>query len=221
VGKKVALLLGICWVVWFADQATKFWAAGELTRAFEVERATTLPAQLRAFWVMEHLEPLRKAPMEVVEGVWRFRYLENPGAAWGFLGELDPRLRIPFFRYAPLFAMALLGWMYANASAAQRLLRLALALTLGGALGNFTDRWVRGYVIDFIDWQVLGYRWPTFNVADVAISLGIAGVIWEGLVASKRRARRDAAILPPPDPQGGCLPPLEEACQLPGPRRSE
>lgn len=55
------------------------------------------------------------------------------------------------------------------------LLQSALAITMGGILGNFTDRIVRGYVIDFIDFHIHDvFYWPTFNIADSAITIGIA-----------------------------------------------
>jgi len=191
--KKIPLLAGICLLALALDQLTKFWAVESLTRAFEVEQAATWLEKLRSYRVMKHLEPLRRAPITVVEGFWRFRYLENPGAAWGLLGGLDPRYRLPFFRFAPLFAIGLLGWFYFRAARFQRLLRLSLACVVGGALGNFVDRWLHGYVIDFVDWQIAGYHWPTFNVADVFISLGIAGVVLEGMLAARRRKKRQAA----------------------------
>lgn len=190
--QKIPLLALVCLLALVADQATKFWAVENLTRAFEVESAETFTQKLRSFWLMENLEPLRKSPITVVEGFWRFRYLENPGAAWGFLGSLDPRLRLPFFRSAPLFAMAVLGFLYFRAARHQLRLRVSLALVIGGALGNFVDRWIHGYVIDFVDWHVSTYHWPTFNVADVAISLGVAGVALESLAASRRRKKRAA-----------------------------
>jgi signal peptidase II len=190
--QKIPLLALVCLLTLAVDQATKFWAVENLTRAFEVESAASLAQKLRSFWVMENLEPLRKSPITVVDGFWRFRYLENPGAAWGFLGSVDPRFRLPFFRSAPLLAMALLGLLYFRAARYQLRLRLSLALVLGGALGNFVDRWIHGYVIDFVDWQFSSYHWPTFNVADVAISLGVLGVALESLAASRRRRRRAA-----------------------------
>jgi signal peptidase II len=55
------------------------------------------------------------------------------------------------------------------------LLQLALAVTMGGILGNFTDRIMRGFVVDFIEFHYReAFYWPTFNVADSAITIGIA-----------------------------------------------
>lgn len=211
--RKTPLLLLVCLAVLLADQASKLWAVGELTRAFEVEAAETLGEKLRAFRVMRYLEPLRRAPIPVIEDAWRFRYLENPGAAWGILGSVDPAIRLPFFRSAPLAAMALLGFLYFRAAGRQRALRLSLAMVLGGALGNFVDRWLHGYVIDFIDWQLLGYRWPTFNVADVAISLGVLGVATESLRSALRRRRSQGELIVATEPtgEGESAPSLEEA----------
>lgn len=193
--RTTPLLLLICLLALVLDQASKFWAVGELTRAFEIESAETFEEKLRAFRVMKHLEPLRQEPIKVVDGYWRFRYLENPGAAWGILGSVDPALRLPFFRSAPLLATGVLVFLYFRASRRQLFLRIALAMIIGGALGNFTDRWLHGYVIDFVDWHIGARHWPTFNVADVFISLGLAGVATESLRASlrRRRKRREAA----------------------------
>lgn len=185
--RKTPLLVLICLGVVLVDQASKFWAVDSLTRAFEVESAERLDEKLQAFRKMKYLEPLRRSPITVVEDFWRFRYLENPGAAWGILGSVDPAYRLPFFRSAPLVAMAILAFLYFRAAGRQRLLRFSLALIVGGAVGNFVDRWIHGYVIDFIDWKIAGYHWPTFNVADVAISLGVVGVAMESLRSSLRR----------------------------------
>ena len=65
----------------------------------------------------------------------------------------------------------------------QKLLRLALALVFGGAIGNFLDRVRLGYVIDFIDWHWYNkFTWPTFNVADAAISVGVGLLIVDMIV---------------------------------------
>ena len=67
---------------------------------------------------------------------------------------------------------------------------LPLALVLGGALGNVIDRVVLGYVVDFLYFHYKGFAWPAFNVADSAITVGVALLIWDGL-----RGKRTA-----PDP---------------------
>jgi signal peptidase II len=66
----------------------------------------------------------------------------------------------------------------------------SLAAIIGGALGNLYDRLVHGYVVDFRSFHVAGWYYPAFNVADIAITLGAAGLIWESVIGEKRRSRR-------------------------------
>jgi signal peptidase II len=65
-------------------------------------------------------------------------------------------------------------------------LALALALVLGGALGNLWDRLTLGHVIDFVQLHAAGYYWPAFNVADSAICVGVAILIWDSLRSGGR-----------------------------------
>jgi signal peptidase II len=74
----------------------------------------------------------------------------------------------------------------------ERLLCSALALILGGALGNVIDRLRFGQVVDFLDAHAGGYHWPAFNVADSAITIGALLLILEGFVHRERRARSSA-----------------------------
>jgi len=62
-----------------------------------------------------------------------------------------------------------------------------LAMVLGGALGNLTDRLLLGWVTDFLDFYIGPYHWPAFNVADSAICVGAFMLIWHSLKASPRR----------------------------------
>jgi signal peptidase II len=135
------------------------------------------------------------SPYRFVEDYWHFRYVENPGAAWGMLARLPDSARLPFFHTMGLVALCFLLYMYVRLEPEQRLMRWALALVTGGALGNFMDRLLRGYVIDFIDWHWRnqpGLHWPTFNVADVAISVGVAFLLLDSL-----RVRRPSPAGPP------------------------
>lgn len=113
-------------------------------------------------------------PVSVVDGVVALTLVMNPGLAFGVLGAVPPGWRwvVALLSLAALCALALLavrllpggGWPAA----------LALGLVFGGAVGNLIDRWRFGAVVDFIDvyWRV--YHWPAFNVADSAISVGVA-----------------------------------------------
>jgi signal peptidase II len=119
------------------------------------------------------------------------RYTRNPGAAWGLLANTREQVRRPFFIGVSLLAMLFILAIYRRTAEDQRRLRLALALVFGGAAGNFIDRTASGYVIDFVDWHahVFGraHHWPTFNVADAAITLGVV------LIALELWPRRAAA----------------------------
>ena len=81
-------------------------------------------------------------------------------------------------------SIVLVVWLY-RLPARQTLLATALALVLGGAVGNLWDRVVLGYVIDFIDVHYQNHHWPAFNVADAAISLGAVLLILESFLAPK------------------------------------
>jgi signal peptidase II len=72
-----------------------------------------------------------------------------------------------------------------------RLLALALALVLGGAIGNLYDRLTLGHVVDFVQLHALGLYWPAFNVADSAISIGVALLVWDSLRPEARGTRRE------------------------------
>jgi len=67
------------------------------------------------------------------------------------------------------------------------MLCLGLALILGGALGNVIDRLRFGQVVDFVDLHAFGWHWPAFNVADSAITVGAALLVFEGLLHRERR----------------------------------
>lgn len=101
----------------------------------------------------------------------------NPGAAFSFLSDQPGWQKYIFIAIAVIAS----GWViYLLARYShKRLFSLALALILGGALGNLIDRVLFGAVIDFIDVHAAGYHWPAFNVADSAITCGAALLIFD------------------------------------------
>ena len=179
------------WVV-IADQVTKFMAVGHLTNAFKATAtepaAVTFSEQMDRFlWT---LHPNRIRSVEVFENFWHFRYVENPGAAFGFLAQEEAWLRLPLFIGVTIIATIFICWMFHQTRPEQRLMRFTLGIILGGALGNFIDRIRLGYVIDFIDWHWYTSSWPTFNVADSAISVGVVFLVIEMIREEKRIAKQ-------------------------------
>ena len=148
------------------------------------------------------LVPIR-APREVI-GEWvRWTLVYNPGAAFGL--HLGPYSRW-IFMVLTVIALVILWKLYGQTRAGDTLRITSLALVCGGAVGNLIDR-VRSPlgVVDFIDVGVrMGaseYRWPTFNVADMAVSTGaflLAWVLW-----GEDRAAAEAAARPAPPASSG------------------
>lgn len=105
-------------------------------------------------------------------------HVHNHGAAFSFLGEAGGWQRWFFTAIAFGVSGLLLYWLRKN-RADQILQNLAFTLILGGAIGNVIDRLAYGYVIDFLDVYWGSYHWPAFNIADSAICVGAALLIWD------------------------------------------
>ena len=107
----------------------------------------------------------------------------NRGAAFSFLSDAGGWQRW-FFIVLALVISTWIVFMLAR-HAEERLLSAALALVLGGALGNVIDRLWHGAVVDFLSFHLEGYYWPAFNLADSAISLGVALMLWQQLAQGR------------------------------------
>ena len=105
----------------------------------------------------------------------------NTGAAFSFLANAGGWQRW-FFTAVTIVISAVIVVMLRR-QRGDRMVSFALALVLGGALGNLYDRLTLGHVVDFIQLHAAGYYWPAFNVADSAISAGVAILIWDSLTA--------------------------------------
>lgn len=99
-------------------------------------------------------------------------YVHNTGAAFSFLSEAGGWQRWFFAALAIVISAVLSVWL-ARLQKHETLLAVALALVLGGAVGNLIDRLAYGYVIDFLDVYYKSWHWPAFNIADSAITLGV------------------------------------------------
>ncbi len=177
---KWAVLAALFAVLVVADQWTKYLAVSRLTHVFERSRDEGLAPRVRGFYAYRHLEPLATEPYYVWHPVWRMNYVENPGAAWGLFRGLSDSFRNAFFTLISVGAVAFILYYYRKLRDDQRFLQVALAFVLAGAVGNFVDRIARRYVIDFVEWYWWNrpdIRWPTFNVADSLIVVGVAMLV--------------------------------------------
>ena len=103
----------------------------------------------------------------------------NKGAAFSLLADAGGWQR-GFFVAIALAASVWIGWLLRR-HAAETVFCLALALILGGALGNVIDRVLIGGVVDFLDFHAFGWHWPAFNVADIGISCGAVLLVFDAL----------------------------------------
>lgn len=101
----------------------------------------------------------------------------NEGAAFSFLSNAGGWQKLFFSGLAIIASVVILRLLFKHAE--QKLFCLGLALVLGGALGNLYDRLTLGYVVDFLYFHINDLYWPAFNVADSAICVGVAILLWD------------------------------------------
>jgi signal peptidase II len=179
---STALLVVITVLSAAADLGTKWWAKAMLSGADKGK-----PRQIT-----------------VIPNHFDFIYTLNPGGAWSFLRGLPENLRRPFFLFVSSAAIVFIISVYRRLHPEQWAMRWGLPLALGGAIGNLVDRVRYGSVIDFIDWYGMykgrEVHWPTFNVADIAIVVGVLLMALDTFVGRKARGHREPKATPPAAP---------------------
>ena len=162
------------------SKSTLFWPILIAVVAADV---ATKAAAVRAF------DDVRLVPHEVFGEYLRFTLVYNPGAAFGLY--VGPHSRW-IFLVLTVAALVILARLYRQTVPGDRWRTLAIALVTAGALGNLIDRIISpNGVVDFIDVGIGDRRWPTFNVADMAVSTGailLAVVLWGEDRAAARAA---------------------------------
>ena len=137
----------------------------------------------------------RGVPQPVFGDWFRWTLVYNPGAAFGL--HLGPYSRWIFLALT-VGALWILWQLYQSTAAGERWRAVAIGLVTAGAIGNLIDRVISpNGVVDFIDIGVGNLRWPTFNVADMAVSTGavlLATVLWRDDVAAERRDDAEAPV---------------------------
>jgi signal peptidase II len=110
----------------------------------------------------------------VIPGFFNLTHVRNPGGAFGFLAHNTGAWRHWLFLAAALFALGFIIYFFRQIKGPLPFMRAALGLIFGGAVGNLIDRLRFGEVVDFLDFYLGSAHWPTFNVADSAVSTGVA-----------------------------------------------
>jgi signal peptidase II len=158
--------------------------------------------------------------VNIVDNHLMFVLAKNKGGAWGLLQGQHENVRRPFFLLVSVAAIAFIVTLYRRLQPRQHALKWGLPLVLGGALGNVFDRIRYGYVIDFIDYRadwikrlnelvqkyypnhIVTDHWPTFNVADIAICVGVALMAIDMLTSRRGKKPKppDVPVEPVVDP---------------------
>lgn len=173
------------------------WAAmAAKTRFFFVALVLALGLdQLTKFWVIGELHYGERH--SVIPGLFELTHVRNPGGAFSFFADGPVFERMLFFVGMTCVAIVLLLVFFRRLEPEARLTSVALGAILGGALGNLIDRLVHREVIDFLDFHIGTYYWPTFNLADCFIVIGVGFLLVEMFFEEDDDPARAVASEPP------------------------
>jgi len=174
-----------------ADLWTKAWAMQALSKA-----AVTAPPVCTPDADGRRYPRLRTQSIVLVPNYLELRYAENCGAAFGLLDESPRWIRTVVFMAAGTVAIAALLWMFLRRRGGW-LFAMAVPLVVSGAIGNMVDRVRLGYVVDFIYFHIHDrFEWPTFNIADATITVGVALLLLDGLKGPEATVKAPGAAEP-------------------------
>lgn len=143
---------------------------------FVLPLAVVILDQFSKYIVVENMALGESIP--IIEEVFHLTYILNPGAAFGMLTH--NRL---FFIAIAVVVIGIIIWARREILASPWEVKAGCGLFLGGAIGNLIDRARQGLVIDFFDFRI----WPVFNIADIAICIGVGLIIWNLLKTELKR----------------------------------
>ena len=118
---------------------------------------------------------------EVIENFFWIYILHNTGGAWSLFTGMSG-----LFMIVPPLAFAFMLYFYLKSDEKRILFRSALIFLMAGTLGNYIDRVMVGYVRDFLSFNIFGYMFPVFNVADISLNIGVGLFILETLLEGKK-----------------------------------
>jgi len=128
----------------------------------------------------------------VLDGLFTIHYVRNEGIAFGLFHTLESTWKPIVLSLMAVIAVAIVLYYVWHTPDEERRVFVSLGLLLGGILGNFVDRLFHGYVIDFLEfhWQD-SFSWPTFNIADAAITTGVVLIIFDSFFGLQQHAEQE------------------------------
>jgi signal peptidase II len=133
--------------------------------------------QIVKLFIQQKMELNETIP--IIPNVFHITYIRNKGAAFGILSSLPDIVRIPFFIIVGITFILFIIYYFDKILKQNFLIKFSFSLIIGGAIGNFIDRIRFGEVIDFIEVGINEkYKWPVFNLADSAITIGVLLLIF-------------------------------------------
>ncbi len=146
-----------------------------------IATATTIFDQATKWLILAWIAPL---PHTVeVFSIFNIVLVWNRGVSFGLFDSASPWAPVLLSALASTVTLFLIIWLRRIEN---RLLAIGVGLIIGGAVGNIIDRLRYGAVVDFFDFHIGEYHWPAFNIADIAISVGVFLVIFDGIIARRR-----------------------------------
>ncbi len=158
-----------------------------MLRLLWLSAAVVLLDQISKFWIVAAFEEYE---VMTVLPVFNLTLVYNTGAAFSFLSDAGGWQRWFFITVAVVVCIVMSVWM-ARLKPEERLTGWGLAFVIGGAIGNLIDRVWLGKVVDFIQWHWQGWYWPSFNLADSAITLGVILLLLDGFLAGRAAAKEE------------------------------
>ena len=149
-------------------------------RGLSIAALVILLDQASKYWIVHHV----MAPPRIIEVTPFFNIVMvwNKGASFGLFSSQSVWTQAVLGGLAVVISVVLAVWL---TKARNKWLAVSLGLVIGGALGNAIDRAVYRAVADFLDFHAAGYHWPSFNVADIAITVGVVLLLLDGLITGR------------------------------------
>lgn len=149
--------------------------------------ATAVIDQAHKYWMI-HVYDIGPKVRVAVTPFLDLVYVKNIGISYSFFNQESFGGQLALAAFAAVASLAL--WVWAARVATGKLMAVSLGLIIGGAVGNAIDRLVLGGVADFFSAHAFGFYWYVFNIADVAIVAGVAGLLYDSFVSSRNDAAK-------------------------------